>query len=1042
MELSNVTRGRRFGALAAVAALVAGLFVAEVTTGSAPPAAAAANAYITDNGATANTIAVGNSDVEIVINRSNGHFMDIWNKQLGYHFKKYNAGAWPLSVAVGTSASPTQYLAALTSTSGQTMTWSDVTGGATDRKIFKATYANLIDNTTSTSLHVSLSYTLTVLDTPSDGRFNRNQYFQLQATVTNNNTSTYKVYGVYAGDGGLVADGTNGWSSSSGTADGSRSNETMAIPDWGGNRALANPSGTLSGWLPYGDPGWSDHSLQASWFDLYSSSKGLGMGYVNVDGMPAVASIGSSSGSGIKWSLFDLTQMPNAILQSNASATYYGLDFSGSGANSWSSGIWVISPHSGDWHQMADAYSAVYHQTMSGNYTPSSDYPSSFSDIYAEVEFVGYGSLTAGGTPTVGEYATNADSDLAGFASAIGASMSNILPIFTGYHGNGTVGGHEYGHPAFTSWGTPAGTSAQVQSMIDGVISAGNPNPGVYLNMIGDYADADNIISGAYQSGAANGQHVLEYQTNSFQDAADPDTSAWQSWFQSMWSTFKSRGIGTFKFDQLPLTAGVTSLTSHVDVPNNILGTLTSDTVGRRKIVDYYWEHDPTFRPLIVSESGSDVNSGRSVQWELNGDVADSRIPSAVPMDEAYAHFTFPEKLLNAFGDSNLDSSLARLQIPPVALMPGSEPEIAKYVAMRQTMKATNAPGVPFGYRDTVGITNAIAGLQAYAFSDANGVTVSMHAASSVAGSITVNMKQLGFPTGPTSVTVPAVVGAGDFAFVTITPTGAVRVGYPAYNQINYEAESPSNSLAGTATVYSRSTDSNGGEVGYLGYGTGNSLTINGVVDPIASGNVPVTLTYLNGDNAARTADVSVNGGTPTTVSFPGLGSWATTGEVTVSLPLSQGSNTISFANPSAWAPNIDRILVNLPDPTRYEAESGVNALSGGAAVYTRGSPPDSGGAEVGFLGNGSTLTFSDVLAQATTMRQVVIGYLNGDSSSRTVYISVNGGSSYPVSCPGLGSWSTVGTVTLELPLAAGVNSLVFSNASAWAPNIDYLDVK
>ena len=59
-----------------------------------------------------------------------------------------------------------------------------------------------------------------------------------------------------------------------------------------------------------------------------------------------------------------------------------------------------------------------------------------------------------------------------------------------------------------------------------------------------------------------------------------------------------------------------------------------------------------------------------------------------------------------------------------------------------------------------------------------------------------------------------------------------------------------------------------------------------------------------------RQATVSANGGPAQTVSFTPTGSFAAVGAATISVPLTAGSNTIEFANPGAFAPDFDRIIV------------------------------------------------------------------------------------------------------------------------------------
>jgi hypothetical protein len=69
-----------------------------------------------------------------------------------------------------------------------------------------------------------------------------------------------------------------------------------------------------------------------------------------------------------------------------------------------------------------------------------------------------------------------------------------------------------------------------------------------------------------------------------------------------------------------------------------------------------------------------------------------------------------------------------------------------------------------------------------------------------------------------------------------------------------------------------------------------------------------MTIAYLDG--AGRQATISVNGGAPQTVSFTPTGSFDTVGTVTLPLQLTAGNNTIEFANPTAYAPDFDRIIV------------------------------------------------------------------------------------------------------------------------------------
>jgi Alpha galactosidase A/Alpha galactosidase C-terminal beta sandwich domain/NPCBM-associated, NEW3 domain of alpha-galactosidase/Alpha-galactosidase, CBM13 domain len=122
-----------------------------------------------------------------------------------------------------------------------------------------------------------------------------------------------------------------------------------------------------------------------------------------------------------------------------------------------------------------------------------------------------------------------------------------------------------------------------------------------------------------------------------------------------------------------------------------------------------------------------------------------------------------------------------------------------------------------------------------------------------------------------------------------------------------YLAATSANTLAGGAVVQTCTTCYGGGKVGFVG--EGGTLTFNNVTVQTA-GTYNVTIVYCDGSATGRQATVSVNGGAAQTLSFTPTGSFATIGAMTVPLPLNAGANTIEFANPSAYAPDFDELVV------------------------------------------------------------------------------------------------------------------------------------
>ena len=133
---------------------------------------------------------------------------------------------------------------------------------------------------------------------------------------------------------------------------------------------------------------------------------------------------------------------------------------------------------------------------------------------------------------------------------------------------------------------------------------------------------------------------------------------------------------------------------------------------------------------------------------------------------------------------------------------------------------------------------------------------------------------------------------------LTVTGTGATTV---------YQAESTTNTLAGGAIVISCSTCSGGARVGYIG--SGGTLTMNGI-NVATAGTYSIVIAYTQAESSKLTADISVNGAKAKAFSFAKTASFTTPANLTVSLTLAAGNNTIEFSNPSADAPDIDAITV------------------------------------------------------------------------------------------------------------------------------------
>jgi alpha galactosidase A-like protein/ricin-type beta-trefoil lectin protein/alpha-galactosidase-like CBM13-containing protein/alpha galactosidase C-like protein len=185
------------------------------------------------------------------------------------------------------------------------------------------------------------------------------------------------------------------------------------------------------------------------------------------------------------------------------------------------------------------------------------------------------------------------------------------------------------------------------------------------------------------------------------------------------------------------------------------------------------------------------------------------------------------------------------------------------------------------------------------------------------AAPITVRWTDLGLTSAPATVrnvwaqvtmtnvatSFQTTVAASGSALLVVTGTEAAAT--------TYEAESSANTRTGSATVATCAACSGGGRVGSIGSGAASTLRFNGVAATRA-GLAVATIAYTNGDAAARTATLAVNGQVPTTVAFPPTGAATTPGTVSVIVALGAGTgNALTFSSAPGPAPELDAIAIS-----------------------------------------------------------------------------------------------------------------------------------
>lgn len=246
--------------------------------------------------------------------------------------------------------------------------------------------------------------------------------------------------------------------------------------------------------------------------------------------------------------------------------------------------------------------------------------------------------------------------------------------------------------------------------------------------------------------------------------------------------------------------------------------------------------------------------------------------------------------------------------------------------------------------------------------------------------------------------------------------------------------EAESGTRGGAALVRNLATASGGQYVGELGNGAANTVTLQAFVDTPGLYKMDVH-SIVSG---TRNFTVSVNGRVGQNLSVNGSSWTSPAPAVPLDIYLDSGMNTIKFYNNTAYAPDLDRIVLT-PSANSIpgiEAESGT--VSGTATI--RNLAGTSGGKVVGNVGNGAAnyVTLNASVPVAGKYRILIQNVLSG---TRILYVSANGGPGQAVTATGT-SWTSVApAVSVDVNLNAGSNTIKIYNDTAYTPDIDKIEI-
>ncbi|GAA1577704.1 fibronectin type III domain-containing protein [Kribbella karoonensis] len=156
--------------------------------------------------------------------------------------------------------------------------------------------------------------------------------------------------------------------------------------------------------------------------------------------------------------------------------------------------------------------------------------------------------------------------------------------------------------------------------------------------------------------------------------------------------------------------------------------------------------------------------------------------------------------------------------------------------------------------------------------------------------------------------------------------------------------------------------------------------------------------------------------------------------------PQTQYSFSVRGDNDSHASAPVTMLTSASGGPVRYEAEAPTSTRTGDASIS--GCTLCSGGAKIGNIGYGSTVTLNGITVPKTGTYLVKIAYTDGDTSRQSM-LTVNGTDSYWVNYSGLGDndWGTPQVTYLPMKLTAGSNSIKVSNPNGYIADIDWITV-
>ncbi|HDZ22028.1 hypothetical protein LCGC14_0467660 [marine sediment metagenome] len=657
------------------------------------------------------SLSIGNNRVKLTLDGRTGFIRDIFSKETGIHHKCCaDDGIWPFGMRLGDRYSPDILRVEINGSdkcSSQRMTHKTITRKGA--KTLRMRYKNMLA-TGGTPSGIDLTVEIT-LKRGAD-------YFLITADVTNG--SEYGITNLYSGWGGLVA------------AE-SAKDEHLAVPDWSLGTIWDNPRKDFQQRETFGYPIFGSQGCMVSgWMDLYGPEGGIGIGYLNKQGLTMFFNIHSepaipnrlappkSEGLAFNWQLFNLIHG-----KANETLATVGGTYPLEPGQRFKTDPWILAPHAGDWHRMADIYRSEYEQHFKGDYL-------TWEDTHETAKKI---DLTAYYSMTIDKDGTKKFKDIPPAFDAIikrsGVEPGNLLTgVLALWHSPLNWPDH---FPRGMTGPKAEAAIAAYEAMAGQLRAMGVEAITLFTHLFYNHRDANDYTPAA-ETGHDH-ENVIWYEIG---NNACMDTDEWQS----LWADHYIPGYASVDCDGVMLDQGPTQYLvctrgehRHGNDGPAMLGSHTAATL---EIVHAFRKGYPKKRPVLLwTECASDLPTRWCDIWSgWDGEPETGRRAMEI------VRYTFPYRPMSytAFKEKWTVEDVMTCTVN--SLLVGGyygfdaavrwpralDEPIRQYVRIRQELRQQNAPGFPQGFKDTIGLTVSTPNLVAKVYANESGATIIYYA--------------------------------------------------------------------------------------------------------------------------------------------------------------------------------------------------------------------------------------------------------------------------------------------------------------------------